>query len=43
MPGNSVISTLAAGLIAAALFVIPVFLIGIFMYRVKIKKINKTS
>ncbi|MBL8496297.1 hypothetical protein ABF87_02980 [Nitrosomonas sp. JL21] len=38
MPGNSVIATLAAGLIAAALYVIPVFLIGIFMYRSRIKK-----
>lgn len=43
MPGNSAISILAAGLIAAALFVIPVFLIGILMYRSKIKKVQQSK
>jgi len=43
MPGNSAITILAAGLIAAALFVIPVFLIGILMYRSKIKKVQQSK
>lgn len=38
LPGNSAISILAAGLLAATIFVIPVFIIGLLIYRFKIKK-----
>lgn len=43
LPGNSAISILAAGLLAATIFVIPVFLIGLLIYRFKIKKPKRTS
>ncbi len=43
MPGNSVISVLAAALILAALFVIPVFLIGVVIYRSKMKKFKQAN
>lgn len=42
LPGNSAISILAAGLLAATIFVVPVFLIGLLIYRFKLKK-PKTS
>ncbi len=43
MPGNSVISVLAAALILAALFVIPVFLVGVVIYRSKMKKFKRAN
>ena len=42
MPGNTTLSILAAGLIAAALFVVPVFLVGLIIYHFKIKKQNQS-
>jgi len=43
LPGNSTISILAAGLLAATIFVIPVFLVGLLIYRFKIKKAKPSS
>jgi hypothetical protein len=43
LPGNSTISILAAGLLAATIFVIPVFLVGLLIYRFKIKKTKPSS
>ena len=38
LPGNSALSILAAGLIAAAIFVIPTFLVGLIIFKSKMKK-----
>lgn len=43
LPGNSAISILASGLLAATIFVIPVFIVGLLIYHIKIKKAKPSS
>jgi len=43
LPGNSALSILAAGLVAAAVFVVPTFLVGLVIFKSKMKKTKQQA